>query len=215
MYFEAKKIYHLYNRGKNKQRIFFKSENYFYFLRKIRKHLLPHADILCYCLMPNHFHLMIYTNETHQMIESLSDISGQTTWSRPTTPKPPQIQALTRSIAILQSSYTRAIQKQENIVGSLFQQKTKAKEISSDQYSESYAFTCFNYIHQNPIKAILVDKIEDLEFSSFPDYIGLRNGTLCNQILAKKFLDIPVNKEDFYKQSYKVIDPEILGSFFD
>ena len=62
MQFESNHIYHLFNRGNNSQRIFFQRDNYLFFLQKIRTHILPFADILAWCLMPNHFHLMIYTN---------------------------------------------------------------------------------------------------------------------------------------------------------
>ena len=59
MYFETSGMYHVYNQGNNRQIIFFNKENYFFFRRKIRIFILPFADILAYCLMPNHFHLMI------------------------------------------------------------------------------------------------------------------------------------------------------------
>ena len=63
MKYEPNQIYHLYNQGNNKEPIFFNKENYLFFLQKMRKHLHPYVDILCYCLMPNHFHWLIYTNQ--------------------------------------------------------------------------------------------------------------------------------------------------------
>lgn len=59
MEFAVGHIYHVYNRGNNSQPVFFTRENDLFFLDKIRKYILPHADILAWCLMPNHFHLMI------------------------------------------------------------------------------------------------------------------------------------------------------------
>ncbi|MBS1510889.1 MAG: transposase [Bacteroidetes bacterium] len=56
-------IYHIYNRGNNKQLIFFNENNYLFFIKKIRVQLYDCADIICYCLMPNHFHLLIRANE--------------------------------------------------------------------------------------------------------------------------------------------------------
>ena len=41
MRFFENQLYHIYNRGNNKQRIFFSANNYFYFLRKIKKHIFP------------------------------------------------------------------------------------------------------------------------------------------------------------------------------
>ena len=62
MKFYQGNIYHVYNRGNNSQKIFFEEENYIYFLKKMRRFLLPHCDILAWCLMPNHFHWMINVN---------------------------------------------------------------------------------------------------------------------------------------------------------
>ena len=95
------------------------------------------------------------------------------------------------------SSYTRAINKQERRVGSLFQQKTKMKPIdnlhnkqcnkSSANY-EDYLFTCFHYIHQNPVKAGLVKCMEDYQMSSFRDYAGIQTNSICNIEFTRTFL---------------------------
>jgi len=53
------------------------------------------------------------------------------------------------------------------------------------------------------MKAGLVSKMENWEFSSFADYIGNRKGTLCNQHLAVKWIDLDI--ETLYKESYKMI----------
>ena len=70
MIFETEHLYHIYNQGNNKQKIFFSRENYLYFLQKINKHIRPHVDVLAWCLMPNHFHLLVYVKDapaTHPM----------------------------------------------------------------------------------------------------------------------------------------------------
>ena len=106
MQFQVGDIFHIYNRGNNQQKIFFNDDNYRFFLKKISKEILPHCDILAYCMMRNHFHLLVHI--------------------KPAV-KP---NALNYGIAILLRSYTRAIQNQEKISGSLFQQKTKSKELN-------------------------------------------------------------------------------------
>ena len=63
MKLEQDKLYHIYNQGNNREQIFYNSENYLYFLRKFRQFVLPHCDVLAYCLMPNHFHFLINSNE--------------------------------------------------------------------------------------------------------------------------------------------------------
>ena len=169
MYFEPEQLYHIFNRGNDKQKIFFTRDNYYYFLEKVKQGLLTHCEILAYCLMPNHFHLLV---STKLKLNNKKFIS---------------------SIAHLLSSYARGIQIQENITGSLFQKKTRAKclTLSTDgsmDPDEYYPLICFNYIHQNPFKAGLVKKMspltgdhpkgwEEWEFSSFNDYLDLTERT--------------------------------------
>ena len=52
-------FYHLYNRGNNREPIFFERENYLFFLRQLRQYLLPVLDVTAYCLMPTHYHLLV------------------------------------------------------------------------------------------------------------------------------------------------------------
>lgn len=68
MRFEAANLYHIYNRGNNRQTIFFSRENYLYFLTKVKKYIYPNADILAWCLMPNHFHFLLYANAASEKI---------------------------------------------------------------------------------------------------------------------------------------------------
>ena len=202
MNFQSEYLYHIYNRGNNSQLIFFNHENEVFFLRKVRKELLPYCDILAYCLMPTHFHFMVYVKNT-----VLNLNIGQTSSNHP----------LIKGISILLSSYTRAINIQEGRTGSLFQKKTKAKCLNPIKHNwknistnkDNYAFNCINYIHQNPIKSGLIKLMENWEYSSFKDYIGKRNGTLCNKKLAFELIPF-FEKENFYKLSYQVISPEMI-----
>jgi len=194
MKFYQENIYHVYNRGNNSQTIFFEEDNYFYFLNKMRRHLLPHSDILAWCLMPNHFHWMI-----HIRGNSESGLSTQ----------------LNRNIGILLRSYTRAINNKYGKTGSLFQPKTKAKNLNpSETDNNYYPLTCFLYIHQNPLRAGLVTQIGDWKFSSFKDYAKIRSGTLCNRELTRHLLNLPDSSEEFIRLSQKTIPDKFVKKIF-
>ena len=237
MHFEKNLIYHVFNQGNNKQPIFFERENYLYFLRKMRKYLRPNADILCYCLMPNHFHWLIVPKDSGvaegTAIKGMAKIAGTSkvpaisdartkmagTSKVPTTSdartrskmagtsKVPAIsrqQRLTQDIGTLLSSYTKAINKRQGRSGSLFRGRTKAKNGVIDDFitvdglhkellfrpDNDYARKCFQYIHNNPVKANLVVKATDWEFSSAKEYAGLRKGSMCNLELAASLIDL-------------------------
>jgi hypothetical protein len=88
--------------------------------------------------MPTHFHFLV------QFVSS--DLEGAR-----------------KAIALLLSSYTKAINVQSKRHGSLFQQRTKAIEITDD----SYLMTLISYIHQNPVRTGLVSRMEDWPYSSY------------------------------------------------
>ena len=73
--FAAEQYYHLYNRGVEKRQIFLDEQDYTVFIGLMKKYLTgitdrklhwhkfdnlsEHVDLLAYCLMPNHFHLLL------------------------------------------------------------------------------------------------------------------------------------------------------------
>ncbi len=193
MKFEPTQVYHVYNRGNNRQNIFFNETNYQYFIRKMKRELLGDCDILCYCLMPNHFHLLLRPSERGCFVNS-DDHKF--------------IQSLSYKLGGLQSSYTRAINKQNNITGSLFQQKIKVKPVETDYWPGANGIDiCMHYIHQNPIRAGLVGKMEDWNYSSFQDFAQMRQGTLCNRQLAMELADLDM--QSFMSDSYAVVSDNV------
>jgi putative transposase len=188
------RIFHIYNCGNNSQQIFFTHSNYLFFLKKVVTYIVPYADVLAWCLMPNHFHFMLYIN--------VEELELEATKIHPYV----KSRSINNSIAIKLRSYTRSIQIQNKITGSLFQQGTKAVCLTDQngytpawfqsEYGtiinipdpdEEHLQICFNYIHQNPVKANLVKSAELWEYSSYRDLAGLRNGKLINRERIKEF----------------------------
>jgi len=181
---EPNKTYHFFNQGNNRERIFYKKENYPYFLQKVVIGLRPYGDILAYCLMPNHFHFLLFLNQEATIVEKVGAL---------------EIPKVSLAIKNIQSGYARAINKQQNRSGSLFRQRAKLKPVEDGD--GNYPLTAFHYIHQNPVKAGLVKKMEDWSHSSFNEYWKGAEG-VCNQSLAREIIDF--GNDDFYEQSYSV-----------
>ena len=181
-------IYHIFNRGNNREVIFPEPHNYPYFIHKIGRYVAPTCDILAYCLMPTHFHFLIHAN--HRSTYPVRDLG---------LPR----QRFSQAIKQLLSSYAKGINKQEGRKGSLFQQGTKS--ILVNDVNNDYAKTVLHYIHQNPLKAGLVSKMEYWSHSSFAEYTtSSRHSTrLCKKDLALELLDI--DPDTFYSDSYSVI----------
>lgn len=187
MSFLENNLYHIYNRSINQEILFNDDQDYIRFLEMVRKHLSPGCSILGWCLMPNHFHFLVSTNQESIVLKKVGGL---------------QLQTLQYAIRNLLSSYSKYYNFRHGRKGNLFQQKTKYKIVESD------GFQVLCYIHQNPWKAKMVDKIEAWNYSSFRDFIGMRNGSLCNLMLAKQLLDI--QETHLYEETYKTVSIDTI-----
>ena len=79
-------------------------------------------------------------------------------------------------ISSLLNSYVKSVNKKYKRTGTLFESKTKSRQIAD----ESYFKWIIKYILENPVKAGLVKIISDWEFSNARDLFGLRNGNLTD-----------------------------------
>ena len=191
----ANETYHIYNQGNNRERIFHEDADYIEFLKLFRKYVLPNCETLAYCLMPNHFHFLIQATEQSAKNKLVGNLN---------------LCELSNGYRLLQSNYAQYINKKKGRTGSLFRQKTKAKSLQDGH--KNYGFIAFHYIHQNPLRAGLVQQLEDWDFSSFPDYAGRRNGTICKRELA--FALIGLDKENFINEAGKHIDENKIKKIF-
>jgi REP element-mobilizing transposase RayT len=142
--------YHIYNRGNNRENIFFEERNYCYFLQLYQKYILPVCDTFAYCLMRNHFHILVRVLEkqTCQVSE---------TW-QVLEPRYVSLQ-----FSNLFNSYAKAMNTAYQRTGSLFQKPFNRIEVDSDRYFAQL----IHYIHFNPQKHGFVDDFRQYPFSSY------------------------------------------------
>jgi putative transposase len=196
MHISANEIYHVYNQGNNGEHIFYSDADYLEFLRLFRKHVFNHCKVLAWCLMPNHFHFLLYVSQESAIIKRIGNIDST---------------VLSNGFRLLQSRYAQYLNKKRGRTGSLFRQKTKAKALSEG--TMHYGFIAFQYIHQNPWSAGLVQKLEDWAYSSYCDFAGLRKGNLCDLMLAEQIIGF--DKNNFVAESYKAIGEEFILHLFE
>jgi REP element-mobilizing transposase RayT len=146
-------IYHIYNRGNNKENIFFEEKNYQFFLQRFRYYLDELVNVYAYCLMPNHFHVLLEVKNDGESI-NLKTANNE-------------LSPLEIAFKCFFMSYSKAINKAYNRTGSLFQTKFKRKPITNDAYLNNIVA----YIHLNPVRAGLVKNAENWNFSSYKSYL--------------------------------------------
>ncbi len=111
-------FYHYYNRGNNRENLFREEANYRYFLELLKKYVTPVVEVYSYCLLPNHFHLVIKTKEENQLPEAVQ--TGK--------------RKLSQAFSDLFNAYAKAYNKRFERRGSLFQKHPKHKEITENCY---------------------------------------------------------------------------------
>jgi putative transposase len=148
--------YHVYNRGNNRENVFVEERNYRYFLKLYANYIEPIADTYAYCLLRNHFHLLvrIKTVEEQEAMETLR-VSETLMVFKPKKPG--------QQFGNLFNAYAKAINKAYGRTGSLFQNPFGRTLVDSD----AYFVHLIAYIHQNPQKHGFVDDFRVWPYSSY------------------------------------------------
>lgn len=157
---ETDYYYHIYNRGNNGQNIFFDENNYNYFLDLIKKHLLPISDIYAYCLLKNHFHILLkIKNDCEKPSQSFSNLFN---------------------------AYTKAINKKYGRTGSLFEKPFKRIKITD----ENYLKTLILYIHLNPEHHQICNDFSNYKYSSYQSIISQQKTKIEREKVLYFFDDV-------------------------
>jgi REP element-mobilizing transposase RayT len=154
---EPGQYYHIYNRGNNRENLFVEERNYRYYLELYAKHIEPAAETFAYCLLPNHFHLLVWMKDLGQD-EDLGSLRGNLTGRK----RPSQ------SFSNLCNAYTKAFNKVYGRSGALFQRPFGRVQVTSDAYLAHLV----TYIHFNPERHGLVDDFRAWPYSSYRAYLS-------------------------------------------
>lgn len=179
---ELGNYYHIYNRGVNSCDIFKEDENYFFFLSKFSNYLLDFVDVYAYCLMPNHFHILIKVND------SLGFVKVQN-FDKALKDKGLHAEdaIVSKQFAKFFSSYTQAFNKFEDRHGPLLESPFKRKRIKDEEYMKNLIL----YIHHNPMD--IHQNFKNYKFSSYKAIIS----ELKTNINKQKVLDLFGGLENF------------------
>jgi REP element-mobilizing transposase RayT len=193
--------YHFYNRGNNRQAVFFERENYLYFLRGIKKYVRGHVEVIAYCLMPTHYHILVRIKQLLADQTSNLQTSEVLKTSEVSSHPVPESKAVSLAMQKFGISYTKAINKRFSRVGALFQGQFQGKPIK--QYN--HLLNLCVYIHANPVKDGLVALPEDWEFSNYLEWMNLREGTLVNREFIEDNFGTPEEYKTLVMEYVKTI----------
>ncbi|OWK74326.1 transposase [Flavobacteriaceae bacterium JJC] len=140
---EPDRFYHIYNRGINGEIIFKTERNFSFFLTKLNQHLLSVCEIYAYCLMPNHFHLLVRIKSEPILQEVAKAQKVKITEDKGLHSSQ---HVFSKQFSLIFNSYSQAFNKENNRHGSLIESPFKRKLITSEDYLRQ----CIIYIHQNP-----------------------------------------------------------------
>ena len=179
--FEHNNFYHVYNSGNNSEDIFIEERNYTLFIELFKKYLLQVADIYAYCMLKNHFHLLLKIKEQQEIADEKIR-------------KKPHL-----AFSYMFNSYAKKYNKTYNHKGSLFREHLKKEKINE----EDYLIQAVCYIHLNPVKHGFTEKLE-YQHSSYNAMIS-ENKTLLKREEVLQFfggIESFINYHDLQKLKY-------------
>ncbi len=174
--------YHIFNHANGFENVFKGKENFRFFLEKYQLFISPIAETYAYCLMPNHFHLVvrirkrelieelirIKKNRTNDTNFSSSNFSKVPNFGKVSIPEISEIEKfLSKQFSNLFSSYTQSFNKVNNRMGSLFVKNFK-RDIITDR---THFLNAIIYTHRNPLHHGFCKSFEDWAYSSYPGII--------------------------------------------
>lgn len=178
-------LYHIYNRGINREKIFHNTEDYKYFIHLLAKYSNEYCfKVYHWVIMPNHYHMLIEFEEPERISSVMSGIAR---------------------------SYACYHHREYKTAGYLWQGRFKSQPIQK----ELYLLACGRYIERNPVKASMVVQAWEYEYSSARYYVyGFKDGLTTESPLLETFASTLENRQEYYKEYLKSFKPE-EDSYFE
>ena len=163
-------------------------------------YLMPVADVLAYCLMPNHFHFLLRFKSQQACLRAGTDLAGfenlQGLQAKPKQLNPSQ------QLSNMLNAYAKAFNKKYHRKGSLFMRNSGRVKVEDNQY----LLKLIHYIHCNPKEAGLVEFLEDWKYSSYKTIVSNKNTLVRRKEVIELFDDV-----ENFKYVHKLSPPNLAG----
>jgi len=167
--------YHIYNRGNNGETLFKEEKNYEYFLGLYKKHISPIAETYAYCLLGNHFHLLVKIRPSEELRENLKTLKLKI--------KKEDTYLISHQFSKLFNAYSQGFNKAYSRTGSLFEKYFRRIEVKNESYFTQLVW----YIHLNPQKHGFVEDFRDYPHSSYHAILSNKKTNLKRKEVVEWF----------------------------
>ncbi|PKN93344.1 MAG: transposase [Chloroflexi bacterium HGW-Chloroflexi-6] len=165
-------FFHIYNRGNNRENIFFQPRNYAYFMELWWKHTSLIAETWAYCLLRNHFHALVFIRNREELPDQ-------------------NIKEPSQYFSNFFNAYARGVNLATGRTGALFERPFKRIPVDS----ENYLIRLVVYIHQNPQKHKFIEDFRDWDYSSYPHLIS----NAPTRLQRNRMMDLFGSQDDFIR----------------
>jgi len=183
----------------NSGNVFLEKKNYPYFLQQYGKYVYPFVETFAYCLLSNHFHLLIRVRSTEELDGVVKKNLDK-----------PHYWHVSNALSSWLQSYTRAMNKMYNRTGSLFESPFKRINV----VDESHFIQLITYIHQNPQKHGLMKDYRDYPHSSYQAYFSETKNSKLNRKEVLEWFGGKDRYLSFHQEQQKGLEDMMNESWF-
>ncbi|MFZ1262615.1 MAG: hypothetical protein WAT34_03825 [Chitinophagaceae bacterium] len=164
--------FHIYNRGVNSENLFKEERNYYYFLQQYKVYCADVLETLAYCLLKNHFHLLVYVKEHVEV-------------PRKDGPGMFKLNA-SKQLGHFFNSYAQSINKAHKRTGPLFESPFERKWVDNENYLRYMIYYC----HHNARHHDFVKDFREWPFSSYEAIVRNDNTLVAAEKIIQRFGDV-------------------------
>lgn len=159
--FEPDRVYHIFNRGNNREKLFYTPGHYQMFLDLYQKFPGTLADTYSYCLIPNHFHFLIRIDDRAEPGDFV------------------------RQMRRWLITYSMTVNREMDRRGHLFTRPINRILVTDEFYLKHL----IRYIHLNPVKHGICKNCDDYKYSSYRAFLSKYPDSILSKEDALEFFN--------------------------
>ena len=178
-------VYHVINRGNNRQAIFLDEDDFRLYLGLLYRYKVKYDfKLFAYCLMTNHVHLLIQTTAKATVSQIMQSLTN---------------------------AHTRHYHYKYKTSGHVWQGRFKSPIVSDDQYM----LKVMQYIEENPVRAGMVNNVCDYKWSSYKLNVQSKLPKLIDRSQNPVFCKLATTQEECIRHYRKLMAIDISPKSLD